>query len=173
MPHSEIHGSKLIRSSPRLIAAYHVLLRLCMPRHPPNALTTLNRSHCQCSSFTGFGQLIPLACARRGDQIDYPDKPEFAEPETGLPFTTPPSHDAIDVFDRIALSELRRAAHLRPILRPASRDQIRDRAVRQRSSDVPSEIFFAHASFGPSVRAPRGRQTIGDGLAAYQCWINN
>jgi len=38
------------------------------------------------------------------------------------------------VFDRIALSELRRAAHLRPILRPASRDQIRDRAVRQRSS---------------------------------------
>ena len=52
-----------------------------------------------------------------------------------------PDHsDAIDVFDRIALSELRRAAHLRPILRPASRDQIRDRAVRQRSSDVPSEI---------------------------------
>jgi hypothetical protein len=26
-------------------------------------------------------------------------------------------------------------------LRPASRDQIRDRAVRQRPSDVPSEIF--------------------------------
>ena len=49
-PHSDIHGSKLIRSSPRLFAAYHVLLRLCMPRHPPNALTTLNRSHCQCSS---------------------------------------------------------------------------------------------------------------------------
>ena len=44
-PHSEIHGSKLIRSSPQLIAAYHVLHRLCMPRHPPNALKTLDRSH--------------------------------------------------------------------------------------------------------------------------------
>ncbi len=49
-PHSEIPGSKLIRSSPRLIAAYHVLHRLCMPRHPPIALKTLDRSHCQCSS---------------------------------------------------------------------------------------------------------------------------
>ena len=46
-PHSEIPGSKLIRSSPRLNAAYHVLHRLCMPRHPPNALKTLDRSHCR------------------------------------------------------------------------------------------------------------------------------
>ncbi len=38
LPHSEIHGSKLACSSPRLIAAYHVLLRLLMPRHPPCAL---------------------------------------------------------------------------------------------------------------------------------------
>ena len=28
LPHSEIHGSKLVRSSPWLIAAYHVLHRL-------------------------------------------------------------------------------------------------------------------------------------------------
>ena len=49
-PHSEIRGSKLLRSSPRLIAAYHVLHRLCMPRHPPIALISLDRSHCQCSS---------------------------------------------------------------------------------------------------------------------------
>ena len=38
LPHSEIHGSKLLRSSPWLIAAYYVLHRLCAPRHPPNAL---------------------------------------------------------------------------------------------------------------------------------------
>ena len=44
-PHSEIRGSKLVRSSPRLIAAYHVLHRLSAPRHPPNALKTLDRSH--------------------------------------------------------------------------------------------------------------------------------
>ena len=48
LPHSEIHGSKLIRSSPWLIAAYHVLHRLSAPRHPPNALKALDRSHDRC-----------------------------------------------------------------------------------------------------------------------------
>ena len=38
LPHSEICGSKLICSSPQLIAAYHVLHRLWEPRHPPYAL---------------------------------------------------------------------------------------------------------------------------------------
>ena len=41
-PHSDIHGSKLVRSSPWLFAAYHVLHRLSTPRHPPNALKTLD-----------------------------------------------------------------------------------------------------------------------------------
>ncbi len=48
-PHSEILGSKPVRGSPRLIAAYHVLHRLSAPRHPPNALMTLDRSHDRCS----------------------------------------------------------------------------------------------------------------------------
>src|ERR1700712_4365277 len=47
-PHSEIFGSKLIRSSPKLIAAYYVLHRLHAPRHPLNALKALDRSHYQC-----------------------------------------------------------------------------------------------------------------------------
>src|SRR5690606_21081603 len=47
-PHSEIPGSKLIRSSPRLIAAYYVLHRLHTPRHPLDALKTLDRSHYRC-----------------------------------------------------------------------------------------------------------------------------
>src|SRR5690606_24403437 len=46
-PHSEIIGSKLIRSSPTLITAYYVLHRLCTPRHPLDALKTLDRSHYQ------------------------------------------------------------------------------------------------------------------------------
>ena len=46
-PHSEIRGSKLVRSSPRLIAAYHVLHRLSAPRHPPDTLKTLDCSHYQ------------------------------------------------------------------------------------------------------------------------------
>ena len=40
-PHSEICGSKLMCSSPQLIAACHVLLRLLMPRHSPCALCSL------------------------------------------------------------------------------------------------------------------------------------
>ena len=43
-PHSEICGSKAIRASPQLIAAYYVLHRLSTPRHPPNALKTLDRT---------------------------------------------------------------------------------------------------------------------------------
>ena len=61
LPHSEILGSMPVCDSPRLIAAYHVLHRLLVPRHPPYALSSLtpkglnsisNRSH---RSFTPFG----------------------------------------------------------------------------------------------------------------------
>ena len=41
-PHSEISGSKPVNDSPKLIAAYHVLHRLPMPRHPPLALNSLS-----------------------------------------------------------------------------------------------------------------------------------
>ena len=40
-PHSEICGSMDICSSPQLIAACHVLLRLPVPRHSPCALSSL------------------------------------------------------------------------------------------------------------------------------------
>ena len=131
MPHSEIHGSKLIRSSPRLIAAYHVLLRLCMPRHPPNALTTLNRSHCQCSSSSCYSNGI----------ISGP----------GYLLQPNPLNNAIDVFDQVTLLELRRAARLCLILRPASRDQIRDRAVSKRPSVKSSEIFPGQVQTTPTT----------------------
>lgn len=44
------------------------------------------------------------------------------------------------MFDRSALLELRRAARLQSVLRPASRDQIRWRAVRQRQSSTVSQM---------------------------------
>ena len=85
MPHSEIHGSKLIRSSPRLFAAYHVLHRLCMPRHPLNALTTLDRSHCQCSS------LLDLANPAFSLALEGSAKPDqTVRSKTRLPFTIAP-----------------------------------------------------------------------------------
>ena len=37
-PHSEISGSQVVCTFPKLIAAYHVLHRLPEPRHPPFAL---------------------------------------------------------------------------------------------------------------------------------------
>ena len=46
-PHSEIHGSMDICSSPWLFAAYHVFHRLLVPRHPPCALISLTK--CDCS----------------------------------------------------------------------------------------------------------------------------
>jgi hypothetical protein len=43
LPHSDIRGSQLADSSPRLNAAYHVLHRLLAPRHPPYTLTSSAR----------------------------------------------------------------------------------------------------------------------------------
>ena len=45
-PHSDIPGSKLVCSSPRLIAAYRVLRRLLAPRHSPYALSSLTIIKC-------------------------------------------------------------------------------------------------------------------------------
>ena len=43
-PHSDISGSSLMCSSPKLFAAYHVFHRLPVPRHPPCALLCLTSS---------------------------------------------------------------------------------------------------------------------------------
>src|SRR5215212_902089 len=40
LPHSEIPGSTIARISPGLFAACHVLHRLSVPRHPPDALNS-------------------------------------------------------------------------------------------------------------------------------------
>ena len=74
LPHSEIGGSKPILGSPPLIAEYHVLHRLLLPRHPPNALLALDLIQKK----TGFfcdGRSLPCGTAApripsgtRGDQ---------------------------------------------------------------------------------------------------------
>lgn len=71
-PHSEIRGSKLIRSSPRLIAAYHVLHRLSAPRHPPNALKALDRSHDRCPQHSSCKQ-------DQKDHLCLPNGPDLAK----------------------------------------------------------------------------------------------
>ena len=58
MSHSEIAGSKLAHSSPTLIAACHVLHRLYMPRHSPDALTSRLRAHTTNDSPETQGPLV-------------------------------------------------------------------------------------------------------------------
>ena len=53
-PHSDIHGSKIICISPWLFAAYHVFLRLLVPRHPPCALFCLTSSMYSVTSFINY-----------------------------------------------------------------------------------------------------------------------
>ena len=55
-PHSDIPGSRLVCSSPRLFATYHVLLRLLVPRHSPCALFRLTFL-CESYSLLLFPQL--------------------------------------------------------------------------------------------------------------------
>ena len=45
LPHSDIPGSSLACSCPRLFAACRVLLRLLAPRHSPYALTSVSYTH--------------------------------------------------------------------------------------------------------------------------------
>ena len=46
LPHSAIQGSLRVCHSPWLIAAYHGLPRLRVPRHPPHAFTRLTTTIC-------------------------------------------------------------------------------------------------------------------------------
>ena len=68
LPHSEIHGSGDICSSPWLIAACHVLLRLREPRHPPCALDRFRyflTTSIKCMSILfAFDFIAPLPISR-------------------------------------------------------------------------------------------------------------
>ena len=88
LPHSEILGSKVVCTSPRLIAAYHVLRRLSVPRHPPYALISLTK--------TGFQQIILCSAKEsilRFGKLIYPihiqlSKSSRGNPESSVRITT-------------------------------------------------------------------------------------
>jgi hypothetical protein len=63
-PHSDIPGSKLVCSSPGLIAAYHVLHRLLAPRHSPYALSslTIRNSNLTLAGFPARGVGLRVHC---------------------------------------------------------------------------------------------------------------
>ena len=88
-PHSEIPGSKPVRGSPGLIAAYHVLHRLSAPRHPPNALMALDRSHRQRAPF------VPTSPPLRAFRLGEPQAPlgEQSRPDSTRQSTGPTPED--------------------------------------------------------------------------------
>src|SRR5437763_610263 len=101
LPHSGIRGSTPADGYPRLIAAFHALLRLVAPRHPPCALNSsaprnapcranrieLNHAHMLLLRFTA--QFSQQADDHRGSwpRVDPPgvgtvNRPELRSPTT-------------------------------------------------------------------------------------------
>ena len=76
-PHSGILGLRLMCSSPRLIAAYHALHRLSMPRHPPCALLRLisnsfvSRGPTRSDLATGVDSSHPVRPANHADHTSH------------------------------------------------------------------------------------------------------
>ena len=96
-PHSEIRGSKPVGGSPRLIAAFHVLRRLMMPRHPSCARIRLARYKTSplvtlqfsLSPIFRLSKIKPpaqvsLRCGERGQSISNPADGRKGENEKNL-----------------------------------------------------------------------------------------
>ena len=70
LPHSEIPGSTIARISPGLFAACHVLHRLSVPRHPPDALRRLiAKPSCAGTSPTHDDFAFDVCSATDGDIV--------------------------------------------------------------------------------------------------------
>ena len=71
MSYSEIPGSRCVCHSPRLIAAYHVLRRLPVPRHPPYTLSNLTENpwvaRSTLSAYQAWATTSALARSRNRD----------------------------------------------------------------------------------------------------------
>ena len=71
LSHSEIFGSSLVCKSPKLIAAYHVFLRLQEPRHPPYALIYFLLSSSKCLFHLDEAYLISLNMSMNFDRTKF------------------------------------------------------------------------------------------------------
>ena len=75
-PHSEISGSRVVCTSPELIAAYHVLHRLHAPRHPPCALSSLTIKFAHRKLDQHIVSLTPSSSRVLESSLDAPRHPE-------------------------------------------------------------------------------------------------
>ena len=191
MPHSDIRGSKLIRSSPRLFAAYHVLRRLCVPRHSPDALNLLDHSHRPCPFFlcsrlpTRRGRQLRKARIASNPTAGRPREPEAGsigrQPSTPLLWKERGTWVMRHSLDRYRKHAAGRATRtVRPAAvsfvpassvarsgreageRPASRDGTRQPAVRQGRTPTKPPVPRGTRPNGLRV-APRSRALTGQG----------
>src|SRR5467141_4518157 len=78
LPHSEIPGSPIARISPGLFAACHVLHRLSVPRHPPDALA----SRLITGVFPQEDALTTAAHRAKTPKGQNPQRPKTPQPKT-------------------------------------------------------------------------------------------
>ena len=132
LPHSEIPGSPIARISPGLFAACHVLPRLSVPRHPPDALLL---------------RLMPNAAAHRGKTRALPQQGPSPRERRG-PICAKRPH----------MKTLLRTGPLQALLAPLQQAKLRfaerarcRAACPPRSHDNSSSPFNQHPA--PRVRA--------------------
>ena len=91
-PHSEISGSKGARTSPELIAACHVLLRLPTPRHPSEALMrliVLSKTHARGPSRRAYG--LRSSLRQTMSSLDQPSKRTRRRADPSFTMSTHPA----------------------------------------------------------------------------------
>ena len=64
MPHSAISGSPRVCHSPELLAAYHGLHRLRVPRHPPHAFLRLTTIDVRQAELRALFQRVTFSCEK-------------------------------------------------------------------------------------------------------------
>ncbi len=86
LPHSEIPGSTIARISPGLFAACHVLHRLSVPRHPPDALISrfMRRTQRQEPSCHQARQTSPYQKTLSGSATSRPRGPPAGRSRAGM-----------------------------------------------------------------------------------------
>ena len=147
LPHSDIHGSKPARGSPWLFAACHVLHRLLVPRHPPNALLLLENTHPQAMCPRTLAQGLHHA---RKPSTENPTPPAQTR-SAHHPSDQHPQHQASlrsRLTADLSLSTYpTRQPHPHPRPSPAPKDKEQPR--RQRTRQIgPTPLNTRHADAG-------------------------
>jgi hypothetical protein len=151
LPHSEISGSPGARPSPELFAACHVLHRLSVPRHPPDALLVLAHAQPQGRAFPRCPGALHAARPCRGN----------APRRICIPI---PGHDRSAAQDP-------RVEAASPVM-PASRSRLASRCQNVSRPTPPcrarAPISSVRAAPGAAAPSPRSHPRLLVGLGRFE-----